>query len=531
MSEKGLYFNASGKITEKVKDEDIPKPLFSDNNNYLDTYNYAVSIMKKNIIHPNPKSGFISSMIKTAFNNNIFLWDTSFITIYSHMFGSTIPGIESLDNFYIKQFKNGEICREIDETTGEDFSMWKNKFNKTLYSYYHYSYKFRSANKNLKILYENTYKPMLGRDVTEIPNLTLDAINNPMLALAEWKNYEYSGDVERLFFVIRPLYEYIMVYYRLLRHKSNLYITDWASMDNSPRNKFLGLAVDTSSQVVLNAKIIKRMNEIVDEKNKKKILKKHEINLLNNIIEKTSDAINKYMWDPETNFYYDVDFEFNKSNIKTAACFWTIISGVADKFKLDRLIEHITNKNEFWRLHKIPSLSADEEGYESLGGYWKGGVWSPIEFMITEGLKMQNQYDLAKTIAINHVDIVSKVFEKTGTILEYYPPDKISAGENDKFDFVGWSGLGPIRFLIEYYLGIEAKGYEDKIIWNINQDLKYSGCYDFQYKGAKVDLLARKTSHGYKIKVKSPIDLKLEIILDDKIEFNIKKNEIFEGLI
>ncbi len=49
-----------------------------------------------------------------------------------------------------------------------------------------------------------------------------------------------------------------MRYYRALqkylRQGSGLYVTDWASMDNSPRNAFLkggGCAIDTSSQMAL----------------------------------------------------------------------------------------------------------------------------------------------------------------------------------------------------------------------------------------------------------------------------------------
>ena len=32
-----------------------------------------------------------------------------------------VPGISPLDNFYARQHEDGEICREIDRTTGKDF--------------------------------------------------------------------------------------------------------------------------------------------------------------------------------------------------------------------------------------------------------------------------------------------------------------------------------------------------------------------------------------------------------------------------
>jgi len=43
---------------------------------------------------------------------------------YGHAY---VPGICSLDNFYCKQFEDGEICREIDRTTGKEYREWINR--------------------------------------------------------------------------------------------------------------------------------------------------------------------------------------------------------------------------------------------------------------------------------------------------------------------------------------------------------------------------------------------------------------------
>ncbi len=65
-----------------------------------------------------PGSGFVSPFIDAAFNQNIFLWDTCFMTMFCNYAHPYVPGICSLDNFYAKQHADGEICREINRTTG-----------------------------------------------------------------------------------------------------------------------------------------------------------------------------------------------------------------------------------------------------------------------------------------------------------------------------------------------------------------------------------------------------------------------------
>ena len=64
-----------------------------------------------NFHEPHPGSGYVSQFIDAAFNQNIFLWDTCFMTMFCNVAHPLVPGIGSLDNFYAKQYEDGEICR------------------------------------------------------------------------------------------------------------------------------------------------------------------------------------------------------------------------------------------------------------------------------------------------------------------------------------------------------------------------------------------------------------------------------------
>src|SRR5262249_1904825 len=68
-----------------------------------------------------------------------------------------------------------------------------------------------------------------------LPALTLDALDNPVLAWAELESYRVTGDGARLARVWTPLTRYYDALRRLLRVDDGLYTTDFASMDNSPR--------------------------------------------------------------------------------------------------------------------------------------------------------------------------------------------------------------------------------------------------------------------------------------------------------
>lgn len=84
---RGMYFQkkqydgAQLKSFAEVKDR-LPKPILSGNQEYLDCYWYAVQLDFKNSHQPTKESGFVSNFVDAAFNENIFMWDTAFITMY-----------------------------------------------------------------------------------------------------------------------------------------------------------------------------------------------------------------------------------------------------------------------------------------------------------------------------------------------------------------------------------------------------------------------------------------------------------------
>ncbi len=501
---------------DEVKDL-LPVPIVSNHQEWVDCYHYAVRILYTNIHQPAEGSGFVSNFVDAAFNNDIFLWDTVFMTLFCNLFHPYVPGICSLDNFYCKQFDDGEIPREMVRDTGRDFLLWVNAFDSPLYSYFHNHYGFRMLKELGTLAYEDMYKPNMGRIIEKKPYLTLDNLNHPLLAFAEWESYCHTKDVKRLRMVLEPLYRYHEALKYHLRHQNGLYVTDWASMDNSTRNKHLGLAVDTSSEMVMFAgNLIDIMDELEKygyevpdyEKRREGLARDRAI-----LIEK----INRYMWNEHEGFYYDITFGERQTRIKTIAGFFPLVSGVADEKQGKRLIEWLEDKEAFNRPHRIPVLAADEEGYDPRGGYWRGSVWAPTNALVIGGLEKHGFHKLARDIAINHLDVISKVYDQTGTIWENYPADEISSGDSDKNEFVGWSGLGPILYIIQYAVGLslERKEGEPTVRWEISGNLVKGGvlgCKRYWFAGKTADFEAKDMGGSLDVTIHTEDCFKLNLI-------------------
>ena len=263
----GQYFGKKQYTPEPIPKfaalrEQLPSPIYDAKPLWVQAYWKAWELASKNFYEPAPGSGFVSAFIDAAFNKNIFLWDSCFMTMFCNYGYPLVPGISTLDNFYAKQHEDGEICREIVRAKGVDFAPWTNPTHQPLFSRWGWpGYLVETFHER------STPVHYQGRSIPQPPPiLTLDGLDHPILAWAELESYRVTGNRARLEMVWEPLVHYYGALQKYLCHGNGLYMTDWASMDNSPRNHFLdggGAGIDISSEMVLFAQQLSDIAQIL----------------------------------------------------------------------------------------------------------------------------------------------------------------------------------------------------------------------------------------------------------------------------
>ncbi|MEP6683623.1 MAG: trehalase family glycosidase [Parafilimonas sp.] len=489
----------------------LPSPVYDEDTLLVATYWKAWELAFKHFNKPTSESGFISPFIDAAFNDNIFLWDTGFMTMFCNYGYPAVPGICSLDNFYIKQHESGEICREIVRKTGKDYQPWVDTENAPLFSRWGYDISNNQLQK-VNIKYVNRTLP------TPNPVLTLDGMDHPILAWAEWESYLVTGDKERLFRIWAPLLKYHEAFDKYLKQGNGLYMTDWASMDNSPRNLLLksgGTGIDISSEMILFDLNMADIASATGKLKEAKMFKKEAAAL--------STLINQKMWNEKQQFYTDLTVDEKQGDIKTVAGYWTLLAKVASPQRAAMLVNQLKNPATFGTINPVPTLAADEKGFSSSGNYWCGSVWAPTNTVVIRGLENYGYNKEAYTIAMKHLHLVAEVYKKTGTIWENYSPDSTTYGLHEdgtsvKNDFVGWSGIGPIMYLIEYAIGIKANAQQNEIYWTIRSSSK-TGCSNFHFNHHVVNLMATPMDEQGK-------KMKIQVQSDGAFKMAITRNDI-----
>lgn len=244
----------------------------------------------------------------------------------------------------------------------------------------------------------------------------------PIIAWGVWKVYQKTGNKE---FLNRAFEENTIflnwckenrmysdgLYAWRVNERSSECRCGECGMDNSPRfdgTKHL-LAIDFSCFM---ANEMRYMTKIAKELGKDSNFFEKEFNCL-------KEAINTKLWDEESGYYFDYDADRNRIHkVKSVASFLPLFVGVCDEKRAAKLVEKLTDKNEFCCEFPIPSVAVSDETFGT--DMWRGPVWINYNYMICEGLSEYGYEELAQKITEKTVSVVEEWYEKNGTIYEFY---------------------------------------------------------------------------------------------------------------
>ncbi len=305
----------------------LPEIQWVGHESEVSCYNAAWKIAFSNLNNPKPESGFVSPFIDTAFNVNLFMWDSSFILMFAKYASRVFNFQQTLNNFYSHQHRDGFISREIRENDGAE-----------VYS-----------------------------------RLDPSSTGPAIISWCEYEYYLYSGDKSRLKNVYYPLLAYHLWMKKNRTWRNGTYFLSGlgCGMDNSPRqendcnpryeNGHM-IWIDACFQALIDCDVLLKIAAIIGVNDGTVELNEEK--------ETLGNFINENLWDEKTGFYYDMYRDNRLSGIKTVASFWSLLSDVVPQERIRLLVGHLENENEFKRPHRVPSLSYDNPFYQSEGDYW-----------------------------------------------------------------------------------------------------------------------------------------------------------------
>lgn len=413
----------------------LPIPILPGYAQWEEMYWRAWELAWGNLRQPTAASGLISNYLNVSpVAERLYLWDTALMVQFGIYGRHAFDFVGTLNNFYAQQQDDGFISRELDAPTGAP-----------------------------------RYAPF-------DPNGT----GPNVVAWSEWRNFRVTGDMERLAQVFAPLLAYHQWCSANRTWRDGLY---WATGESSGmanqgrvpgdhRHHHHWVWVDASLQAAVNGLALQQMALALGQQTAAQELAAERAQL--------TRTINAKLWNEESRFYQDLGPQGEFSAVKSVAAYWALLDKeLVPPARLEPFVRHLRENGAFKRPHPVPTLSADSPNYDQeTGGYWRGGVWPAMNFMVLKGLRTADQHALAFEIASQHLQQVGEVFSQTRTFWQNYAPETAAPGLNGRPDYVGWAGLSPIAILLEDVLGLMSDWPQRRIMWD--RRLPGQGAYGVQ---------------------------------------------------
>jgi hypothetical protein len=153
----------------------------------------------------------------------------------------------------------------------------------------------------------------------------------------------------------------------------------------------------------------------------------------------TRKAVRQRMWNPETEFFYDVDpATGQRTTAKAAVGFYPFMAeGLAGPEHLNVFRKHLFNEDEFWTPYPVPTTSKDDSTYSPDGEWngqrlvcpWNGRTWLMTNSHVAESLA-RAALDFDSSLQPKAVELINRFIRmlfldgnlETPSSYEYYNP-------------------------------------------------------------------------------------------------------------
>jgi len=227
----------------------------------------------------------------------------------------------------------------------------------------------------------------------------------PLAAWAVAQIYKHTHDTAFVKMVYPHLKQYHQWWYKHRDHNSNglceygstdgtLIAAAWESgMDNAVRFDEAKIVQNNSQAWSLTQESVDLNSYLYAEKNYLSQLcqiqgftQESEMYLLE--AQKLQKAIQQYMYDPETRYFYDIDL-YTQKPIKSQQgpeAWIALWAGVANQEQAQGVRDVILDSLHFNTLVPCPTLSAAHVKFNPQKGYWRGPVWLDQAYFAIKGL-------------------------------------------------------------------------------------------------------------------------------------------------
>lgn len=270
-----------------------------------------------------------------------------------------------------------------------------------------------------------------------------DYSNPPVAAYTVWKLFQLTGDFSLLNECYLPLLRWHDWWWNA-RDGNHNHLLNWASAaetgmpehplyEQAPRDPQTGVMrvddVGLCSLWTLDAFALMRMGLQLNDLD--------QATHLENEISATASRVGLTLWDPVQGIYRSRDWDGFPTDRQSATVLLALCAGIPAHKHLDRLLTHLSD--EFNTPFLLPTLGKADPDFEDQLP-WRGRVSPLLNYLICDGLRQYGQDELAETISLSGLEMMSKGWHDGRHVYASYN-SMTGAGDDIEQDPLAPSGI------------------------------------------------------------------------------------------
>ena len=457
---------------------EIPEVIYPDSelvNLYYNTWEIAAGRVRRG---PEglPASPYLD---ENCYDDQIWIWDACFMVMFSKYAPSSFPGKQTLENLYQPILENRPTPLRVHLRDNPPIFAWTELSN----------YLFVGDKQHINyLLYDKKYLQ---------------------------RHFDYFNNIKKGDY--NPAISPNKIRRDVVRKNGEIIGYTWdggaSGMDNTVRGREAGgydkiAWIDAISQQALSALSISRLfKECGDKENAR---------LWTSRYDSIKSVVNKYYWDEQDGFYYDLNLATEKPcRVMTSSSFWPMLAEIPSREQAERMVRTLRDSMLLGGTRPWVSLSRNDKDFNAkTGDYWRGGIWLPLAYMGTKALEKYGYTQLADSLAKNIVLLQKETYKSVEphTIWECYSPSEnkpsTEYGRICRTDFCGWSALGPISLFIENVIGISTVNALNKTVnWRLDKKIGTLGIKRLRVGDATISMIYESDKNRIKLNATSAFTL------------------------
>ncbi len=357
-------------------------------------------------------------------------------------------------------------------------------------------YKHQEADGMIRSDYDlETFEPVV------LDKSNPECINPPLFSWAEFNIYHRNGTKRRVTEVLPILVRYYEWLEEHCKDETGLYVVPHAAtkMGNAPKEG-AQYFVDFNCQQAINAHYVSALAGILNEKSLHFRYKQKFFAL--------KTRINRMMWNPDVGAYCDLDRDQKQVATHSLSSYWSLLVPLTDTNKTERLISHLADPEWYKTQYPFPSIPLNAPTFSKEGNGFNGSVFPFFTFLITKGLHLNTQYEMAREFATSSLYHILETWsdseKKVFNLWEAYSPTDSKPAvwkDNPEFPrdaFVHYAGLVTITTFIEIIIGLDISLPRKSVKW-IMPSIEEMGIENLALRRNTITILSRKEKRGWEI--------------------------------